>query len=54
MAEKNKKQESNALYKMLYAFKMRFDKWCNVLTNRISCEHNDWDGIYCYDTGFIK
>ena len=53
MTEDNKKRESNALYKLLYAFKMRFDKWCNVLINRINCEHNDWEGIYCYDTGLF-
>ena len=37
--------------KLLHAFKMRLVRWFHVLVNRISCEHNSWENIYCYHTG---
>jgi hypothetical protein len=40
----------NTLYTLLYAFKMRFNRWINKLSKRINCEHKNWRGVYCIDT----
>ena len=45
-----KPTKSNALYILLYAFKMRFNRWVNKLSKRINCEHKSWRGVYCLDT----
>jgi hypothetical protein len=51
--KENKPTKSNALYTLLYAFKMRFNRWINRLAKRINCDHKNWRGVYCIDTGLF-
>ena len=46
----SKPTKSNALYTLLYAFKMRIKRWLLKLSKRINCEHKNWRGTYCIDT----
>lgn len=48
--EEGEKLQGNALYILLYAFKMRFNRWINKLVKRLNCSHNNWRGTYCIDT----
>ena len=50
LQNENKPTKSNALYTLLYAFKMRFNRWINKLVKRINCTHENWRGTYCIDT----
>lgn len=52
MASKNesKPNKSNALYTLLHAFKMWFNRWIKKIAERINCEHKDWRNVYCIDT----
>ena len=49
----NEKTHYNGLYMLLYAFKMRFNNYCEKIANRITCTHEDWEGVYCLDTGLF-
>ena len=50
LQNETKPTKSNALYTLLYAFKMRFNRWVNKLVKRITCTHENWRGTYCIDT----
>jgi hypothetical protein len=53
MENVNLKQNSNVLYTLLCAVNFRFKKYINKLSNRIRCEHNKYQNLYCNDTGLF-
>lgn len=46
----NYNNKSNALCTLMYALKMRFNRWIKKITKRINCEHKNWRDVYCIDT----
>jgi len=53
MENVNLKQNNNVLYTLLCAVNFRFKKYINKLSNRIKCEHNQYQDIYCNGTGLF-
>lgn len=44
---------TNVLYTLLGAVNFKFRKYINKLSNRIKCEHLQYNDVYCNDTGLF-
>ena len=53
LKNENKPTKTNALHAFFYALNMRFNRWANKLSKRITCEHKSWRGVYSIDTGLF-